>query len=485
MKVKYLFCALLASAFLGVSCNDQYDDTLLQDRVDGLENRIEKLEEICSQLNTNVASLQSIVNVLNERDYVTSVTPVTKEGETIGYTISFGKNDPVTIYNGIDGNTPVIGVAKYDKDGLYYWTLDGEWLLNEKDEMVRAEGVDGEDGATGATGATGAAGAAGAAGDTPKFQITEDGKWQVSYNNGTSWDTLGQATGATGPQGQPGQAGTQISVTTTENKVTITIGEETYEIPIIKELNLSVIFSETNVTFKRGQQIKVIYTINHCNNTNQHGDFRVEPMSNDLQVAVINHNVEKGCGELLISLSEYAKVGTKKLALLVSDGKSNTGMTTLTVNVEAPELYKSFFIYDENGEKAYGGVVIKSKGDGSCTILSLEECNGKNYNASVSYIENLSPSRTWRMPSTDDWTIIHNNLDQINETISALSGTSIYAKSGTSATEAAYWTSTRGTNINTPDYKIYTGTFNGAISFGSKSANSSDSYLKARGIRDL
>lgn len=49
------------------------------------------------------------------------------------------------------GGTP--GIATYI-DGNKYWTLDGEWLLDDDNQMVRANGLDGQDGHDGAGYAT-------------------------------------------------------------------------------------------------------------------------------------------------------------------------------------------------------------------------------------------------------------------------------------------------------------------------------------------
>ena len=76
-----LFAVLLCVNF--ISCNKEYDDSIINDRIDDLENRVYKLEELCSQMNTNIGSLQSLINALQERDYITNVTPITKENETI------------------------------------------------------------------------------------------------------------------------------------------------------------------------------------------------------------------------------------------------------------------------------------------------------------------------------------------------------------------------------------------------------------------
>ena len=81
-------------------------DVSLEDmnrRIDGLEDRIEVLEELCAQINTNIASLQVLVNAVQGNDYITSVTPIVEGEDTVGYTITFTKSGPVTIYHGRNG----------------------------------------------------------------------------------------------------------------------------------------------------------------------------------------------------------------------------------------------------------------------------------------------------------------------------------------------------------------------------------------------
>ncbi len=214
-----------------VGCQ-KYNDTPLKNRVGELENRVTALEELCKKMNTNISSLQTIVGALQKNDYVTSVTPVTKNGETIGYTIAFSKSAPITIYhgengkdgingadgkdgvNGKDGHTPVIGVRQ-DSDGVYYWTLDGEWLLDGAGNKVKAEGRDGQNGADGKDGVNGSDGkdgengkdgADGKNGITPQLKI-ENGYWYVSTDNGTTWSNLGKATGEDGKDGANGTDG--------------------------------------------------------------------------------------------------------------------------------------------------------------------------------------------------------------------------------------------------------------------------------------
>ena len=211
MKKLLTFAALLA-VIAFTSC--KYDDDDIWNSVHGLEDRVAKLEELCKQMNTNISSLQTIVTALQSNDYVTGVTPIIQDGKEIGYTITFSKSNPITIYhgkdgqngedgtNGKDGVTPTIGV-KQDADGVYYWTLDGDWLTDEQGNKIKAEGTDGKDGSDGEDGADGTNGTDGV---TPKLEIRE-GYWFISYDNGTNWTQLGKATGEDGKDGEDGVGG--------------------------------------------------------------------------------------------------------------------------------------------------------------------------------------------------------------------------------------------------------------------------------------
>ena len=211
------------------------------DAIDGLDSRVTKLEELCKEMNTNITSLQTIVDVLQSNDFITSIVEIKKDGKVVGYTITFGKHDPLTIYHGQDGKdgqngangkdgqdgqngtdgkdgiTPVIGVAQ-DTDGVYYWTLNGEWLLDDNGNKLPVSGKNGQNGTNGSNGQDGADGKDGQDGEdgkdgadgkdgiTPQLKI-EEGYWYISYDNGVTWIQLGKATGEDGQDGKDGADG--------------------------------------------------------------------------------------------------------------------------------------------------------------------------------------------------------------------------------------------------------------------------------------
>lgn len=165
-KILIIIAAMLSL----ISCQDD-----LKDRIDDLDVRITKLEELCKQMNNDISSVNNLVKALDNKDFITGITPVVENGEVTGYTINFKQGEPITIHygeNGKDGKVPDIQ-PKADKDGNYYWTIDGEWILNEKGNKIA---VNAENGIT------------------PKLKIV-DFTWYVSYNNGETWEKLGEVKG--------------------------------------------------------------------------------------------------------------------------------------------------------------------------------------------------------------------------------------------------------------------------------------------------
>lgn len=213
---------LLVLAFMtictAISCS-KFDDSAIWDKLNDHESRIAYLEEVCKKMNSDIINLQAIVTALESNDYIVNASPLAT-GD--GYTFTFKSGKSIVIYegkNGVDGTngtdgkdgvdgkdgqdgkdgvTPTIGVMK-DVDGVYYWTVNNEWLL-VNGEKVKAAADDGEDGQDGADGKDGV---------TPMFKI-EDDYWFISYDNGKTWEKLGKATGEDGKNGSNGIDGDSI-----------------------------------------------------------------------------------------------------------------------------------------------------------------------------------------------------------------------------------------------------------------------------------
>lgn len=191
---KLLYGLGIAAACLLTACNQKEVDA----RLDSLESRVAKLEEQVKGLNSQVDLINQL---LTNKLFVVSATELEdgsgyrlvlqdKNGNMVEKIVYNGKkgNDGHDGLDGKDGSTPVVSV-KLDTDGLYYWTINGEWLLVDG-KKVRASGVDGKDGEDGQDGNDGL---------TPEFKVGEDGYWYVRVGEG-EWEQAGPSyTEITGP----------------------------------------------------------------------------------------------------------------------------------------------------------------------------------------------------------------------------------------------------------------------------------------------
>ncbi|MBR4826748.1 MAG: Ig-like domain-containing protein [Bacteroidales bacterium] len=216
--LKTLVAAILTVG-VAVSC---YDDSALVEKIEGLEGRVSTLEDQMKTANQNIVNLQTLTQTLNGGKCIVYISE--KDGV---YTIRLSDGTEIVLRSGKDGaagSAPVIGV-KQDKDGVYYWTLNGEWLLNDKGEKMRVTGEDGVPGEPGAPGEPGEPGAPGEPGNdgadaiAPRLDI-RDGYWYISTDGGTTWTKLDKATGEDGDSWFTG-------VTWDDDYVYLTLADET------------------------------------------------------------------------------------------------------------------------------------------------------------------------------------------------------------------------------------------------------------------
>lgn len=344
MKKIILLCISMLAVF---SC---YDDSKLWQEIQEHENRISELETLCTQLNTNINALQTIVAALQSNDHVTNVAPIMENGKEIGYTITFAKNGSVTIYHGKngkdgddgkdgqdgkDGSIPEIGVNQ-DEDGLYYWTLNGQWLLDDNGDKIPTTGNDGADGMNGQDGADGI---------TPKLRI-EDEYWYISYDNGETWSKLGKATGDKGEQGDNGDSFFK-SVTKDDSYLYMTLSDgTTFVFPL--EINLSISLQlPADVLYTGGSAFEMTYIISGASDECQieticEAGWKAEVRPEDAVSGVISVTVPK----------VYVP---GKLIVFVSDSGHNTMASQHfidpVIEFEDPSL-ESFFIerFDWNND---------------------------------------------------------------------------------------------------------------------------------------
>lgn len=407
----------------------KYNDDDLWNSVHGLEDRVAKLEELCKQMNTNISSLQTIVTALQNNDYITGITPITNDGEIIGYTITFAKSNSITIYNGTDGKdgidgedgadavTPIIGV-KQDSDGVYYWTLNGDWLTDDEGNKIKAEGTDGKDGADGSGGEDGTNGKDGI---TPKLEIRE-GYWWISYDNGTNWTQLGKATGEDGKDGTDGKDGSSIfkSVTEDDENVYFTLEDDSvitipkssrFRITIsdsvdvgifageTKTIDFSVIGATEKVTIKaigqNGWKAKV------QNYENSNGTLQItapDPLTND-DVFVFAYEPTGKTTMTCINFVEGVIIVPDELIQASRDGEiiEVPIQTNISYTVSIPQI-SQYWISQQSTRALHNDILIfnikPNKGDERSAIISLLANDG-NYTKTIAITQEAAKTETY------------------------------------------------------------------------------------------
>jgi hypothetical protein len=185
---------LIGCLFMAACLFSCADLDLLRSEIDALSEKLQKIEQNCEKFNNDLLALSKAVEALQNEDAVTSVTPVVlPDGTVEAYIINFRHSGLVTIYNGKAGDkgdqgepgkdgqdgqdgkpgapgkdgkdaaAPVISIRK-DVDGKYYWTADGEWVVDENASKVEVD----------------------RGGVIPSMKV-EDNRWHISYDGGESW----------------------------------------------------------------------------------------------------------------------------------------------------------------------------------------------------------------------------------------------------------------------------------------------------------
>ena len=388
------YISIILTLLLGLTSCDKMvrnELTQLHNEIDGVKQR---LETFCSEMNTNIASLQTIVTALQNNDFVDSVSPIyDSNNNEIGYMITFQKNGVIKIYHGrdgkdgydgedgtngedgedgkdgvdgVDGSVPQIGV-KQGGDGNWYWTLDGEWLLDENGNRVRASGKDGKDGEDGKDGADGENGVDGRPGSdgydgedgkdgtdgkdgkngvTPQLKI-DGGYWYISYDNGLNWSRIGKATGNDGAPGKdadiPDSIFTDISFD--EDAIYFTLKDGSV-LTVNMNRPLKIYFEEMkDIVVSPGTTMSIGYTIDGGDNKTvveciADGGWKAKAIAKDTQ-----------SGSISVTAPETGEDG--KVLVFVTSGDGRVHMSCLTfVEGKAMVGEPVYTIGHEGGELA-------------------------------------------------------------------------------------------------------------------------------------
>ncbi|MCQ2144555.1 MAG: PL29 family lyase N-terminal domain-containing protein [Bacteroidales bacterium] len=288
MKNK-LFLALASAALLFAGCAK---DQALYDKVDNLDKRVSVLEEQVKELNERtVPGLQATVAAIQNGVFVSKVVKTSE-----GYSIYFSDGTTAVLKNGDkgeageDAQAPVVSAKEVD--GVFYWTVNGEIMKDANGNPVRVYSA------------------------LPQFRINE-GKWEVSYDEGATWtvvEVMGEATAV------------PISIVDGDTTVTFYIGEESYvikkELPFYLTINVT---DRKGVAVPQGEEYLYEYTLTGV----QEGD--------EVEVDILS--ITAGWEARIVSLPQGDKsgwIGVKnidnsdgKVFIYASNGKGKTDIKSL------------------------------------------------------------------------------------------------------------------------------------------------------------
>ena len=156
--------AVVLPVFLSVfsGCTD-----MVRPELDETHAKLQALQELAGAVNWDLHILDLIVQQLDDGH---TILPETFHQTEDGYEVSFRDGKKIVIpfgKDGVDGRM-FIPVGVRDEDGLYYWTVDGEWLLDADGNRIRAGATDGF---------------------VPQFKV-EEGFWWISLDGGVTFNEL-------------------------------------------------------------------------------------------------------------------------------------------------------------------------------------------------------------------------------------------------------------------------------------------------------
>ena len=133
-----------------------------------------EIEAFCDLVNTNIASLHTVINAFENDDYVVSFEETGNDlpEDYLTYSIKFNESPSVNIWCRKDelssNGVPKVNAAQ-DENGKWYWTMDGKWLniggstVSLKDNDV-----------------------------SPQVSVRDD-RWMMSIDGGSSWKDMAEA----------------------------------------------------------------------------------------------------------------------------------------------------------------------------------------------------------------------------------------------------------------------------------------------------
>lgn len=333
------FKSILLTAFaLFALASCDTDD--LRDDVDNLKDRVSSLEAQVNLLNDNMTAIKRLL------EGGQSITNVNEVSGT--YTLTLSDGSTIKLTQGSEGTVKIPEIT-VNTDGQ--WEVEGV-VLTQNGTPVQAVGTPGTDGIT------------------PKFQITKDGSfWQVSYDNGTTWEDVKNEKGekvSAVSSGEGGSTDTFFESAKVEGDffvIKLTSESEPISIPIVKDVICKIV--EPTEGFKNG-----VWEIGYGKTATTEIEIKGEniiangPAGWTVSVSDIDESTNKA------TLSVTAPANAATLTRATADNScevtvqanTNASWAVAKIQVKAIEIIDSYYeLYKAGGTITIGGIEINKE----------------------------------------------------------------------------------------------------------------------------
>lgn len=333
----------VVAGLLNTSCTQEFDPSYLEQQIKDLDNRLTQLETTVKGMNSQIADLQTIVRSLESNSHILSIDQ--KSDETV---ITFSNGKTVVIRTSAAPQAPVIGVKAVD--GVYYWTLDGEFLLGSDGNKLPVSGKDGVNGTDGTNGTDGHTPVIGVKQSGDDLYWTVDGEFLLdsagnkviaSYKNGGS------------------AAGDSIfkSVKVENGVVTITLNDgNSFVIPMKAAASLRIEANKLHFSAGEAKEIHLDLTnIAGVTVTDRPDGWRTSISGNTLKVQAPTAETaeEEGFITLLATSGDQTFIGKVKVTMeaplftMQVNPDGTMVLTELDTDFNAPGFWAGFVKADE------------------------------------------------------------------------------------------------------------------------------------------
>ena len=354
---------MVVAATVGLLLAGCTDLTDLDNRVKDLEGRMTKVEGLVKSANESISSLQKLIDAQSKNK---SVRDYRKLEDGTGYVLVMSDGEEIVVRS---GKMPQIGMI--EEDGVLYWAIDGKIIHDAKGNPVPAKGSKGDPGEPGQPGEPGKPGEPGQPGEpgepgqpgepgkpgepgqpgqpgedgedgtdgvdgiTPQLRVDADGNWEVSLDNGTTWQSV---LDVNGQKVRARATSADLEITEDDESVTIVYNGKTFVLPKAPKVvpATGIRLTKTAVELDEGETLELFYKLEPSDATTQ----GVVWASDNTDVATVDEDgivtaVRAGTATITVSVKGQPEI---KATCTITVKSSTIAVTKLTLSQTTAEV---------------------------------------------------------------------------------------------------------------------------------------------------